>query len=613
MKKAKTAKGLENSSTLYWLFLGAASVTLYFNPSIQDPFNAPKLWLLLIVSFWMIGHIATNIAQIKESKTLLIFSILVTIFSLFALISALNTDVKYTAFFGENLRRNGYLTYLSLSIIAISAALYVRFSNIKRLITISAFVGLVLVVYGLIQNAGNDFVQWNNPYNSIIVTVGNPNFAAALMAIMATLVFSLILLPGSSNSTKIISIFLVLALALTIYLSDARQGLISLFVGIGLSSTIYFWSKYKKFGKIILLLFSTSVFISILGILQIGPLKELLYKGSVSIRGYYWRAGLEMLKSHPLFGVGSDRYGAYFKEYRETGYVLNHGFDITSTNAHNVPIQIFGTGGIFVGIAYLSIIGYVIYRAIKTIRSASGAHLILFSGVFAAWVAYQAQSIVSIDNIGLSIWGWLLAGSVIGLSTELPGQEKISDSSKTKKLGGIKVAQPVTSTIFLISAIILSSILYRGELTMYQTRATYNPENPSMKNYLRDYAYKTLNTPLIEPYYKLTASSYLVGAGFIDEGLIELKKLNKSDPRNLDVLNFLAGLSEQIGDRTSAINYRLEIAKYDPWNAKNYLALGRIYKNLGDSAKASEMVDLIKSFAPKDPIALQAESELLVG
>jgi tetratricopeptide (TPR) repeat protein len=404
---------------------------------------------------------------------------------------------------------------------------------------------------------------------------------------------------------------LVLALAITIYLSNARQGLISLFVGIVLSITIYIWNKHKNYGRVIMLIFSGIVFISILGMLQIGPLKDVLYKGSVSIRGYYWRAGLEMIKSHPLFGVGSDRYGAYFKDYREPGYVLNHGFDITSTNAHNVPIQIFATGGIFVGVAYLAIIGYVVYRGLITIKSSSGGQLVIVSGVFAAWVAYQAQSIVSIDNIGLSIWGWVLAGSVIGLSIDAPGNEKILVSANSKKVNRIKVAQPVTSMFFLISAIILSSVLYRGELTMFQTRATYNPQNPAVKNYLYDYAYKTLNTPLIEPYYKLTASSYLVGAGFIDEGLIELKKLNNADPRNLDVLNFLAGLSEQIGDNTAAIDYRLKIAKYDPWNAKNYLSLGLIYKRLGDKAKVEEVVNSIKSFAPKDPIALQAESELL--
>ena len=611
MKKINSKKNFNNSTTAYWLFMGAAGITLYFNPSIQDPFNGPKLWLLLIVASWMFGHLVTSKHQIKTNKIIFNFTVIVSIFALFAFISAIKTEVIYTAFFGENLRRNGYLTYFCLSVIAVAGALFVRFIHSKKIILISAFVGLALVIYGLIQYAGNDFVQWNNPYNSIIVTVGNPNFAAALMAIMATLVFTAVLLPNSSNSAKILSLILVLALAFTIYLSDARQGLIALFVGIGLHITIYIWNKRKNFGKFVILFFSGALLVSILGMLQIGPLTNLLYKDSVSIRGYYWRAGIEMFKSHILFGVGSDRYGAYFKQYRETGYVLNHGFDITSTNAHNVPIQIFATGGIFVGATYLAIIVFIIYKGLKTIRLTSGANQIIASGIFSAWVAYEAQSIVSIDNIGLSIWGWLLGGSVIGLSSELSKNENITENKNNNNKNEIKIAQPVLSIIFLILAVILSSVLYRGELIMYQTRATYNPQDPNMKNYLHDYANKTLNTPLIEPYYKLTASSYLVGAGFIDEGYGQLKKLIENDPRNLDVLNFLAGLTEQLGNINESINYRTQITKFDPWNAKNYLALGHLYKILGNNAKAEEMAILIKSFAPNDPIATQAYNELI--
>ena len=52
---------------------------------------------------------------------------------------------------------------------------------------------------------------------------------------------------------------------------------------------------------------------SVLGMLQKGPLQNLLYKDSVSVRGFYWRAAIEMLKSEPLFGVGSDRYGSFFR------------------------------------------------------------------------------------------------------------------------------------------------------------------------------------------------------------------------------------------------------------------------------------------------------------
>ena len=90
--------------------------------------------------------------------------------------------------------------------------------------------------------------------------------------------------------------------------------------------------------------------------LQIGPLAQYLYKDSVSVRGFYWRAGMKMFWENPLFGVGLDRYGAYFKEFREVNYPLRYGYEITSSNAHNTLIQIFATGGVMVGISYLCVL-----------------------------------------------------------------------------------------------------------------------------------------------------------------------------------------------------------------------------------------------------------------
>ena len=107
--------------------------------------------------------------------------------------------------------------------------------------------------------------------------------------------------------------------------------------------------------------------------LQVGPLKEYLYKSSVSVRGFYWRAGYQMFIDHPLTGVGVDRYGVYFKQYREVQYPLNYGFSLNSTNAHNVPIQLFATGGIFVGIFYLLTISFIFYRGIYAIKKFAGS------------------------------------------------------------------------------------------------------------------------------------------------------------------------------------------------------------------------------------------------
>ena len=52
------------------------------------------------------------------------------------------------------------------------------------------------------------------------------------------------------------------------------------------------------------------------------------------------------------------------------------------------------------------------------------------------------------------------------------------------------------------------------------------------------------------------------------------------------------------------------MAKLDPWNAVNYLALGKDYKTQGDLVKSKEMLDKILSFASNNPIAEQSKTEL---
>ena len=69
------------------------------------------------------------------------------------------------------------------------------------------------------------------------------------------------------------------------------------------------------------------------------------------------------------------------------------------------------------------------------------------------------------------------------------------------------------------------------------------------------------------------------------------------DPRSLDALNLLSLVSEQVKDLGKAIKYRNEIVKLDPWNAVNYLQLGRYYKLTGDNTKMNEMLNKIISFA----------------
>jgi O-antigen ligase len=609
-KRQPNKSKLENTNVIWWILGGTSLITIYFNSKVQDPFNSPKLWLLILISTWLIGHLVKNRQNIFEEKYIKILFISLVLFVGFTLISALKTDEKYTAFLGENMRRTGALNYISLSILLLSAATYIRIQNLNRIYGVGLFTGVVVGGYGLLQSSGIDFVQWNNPYNSIISTLGNPNFSAAIMAVLATLIFGPVINTNFNHKIRTTCFLISGILLYTIYQSDARQGLISIAIGIGFYLTVFIYSKNRLLGL-------TSIFsgffisiLAILGMLQIGPLTSLLYKPSVTVRGYYWRAGIEMLKDHPFFGVGLDRYGAYFKEYRESSYSLNYGFDITSTNAHNVPIQIFSTGGIFVGLAYIAILLIIIWRGISGIKKNSGNNRLAIASLFSAWLSFQAQSIISIDNIGITVWGWVLGGAVIGLSISETKSidQNISGKNKAKS---ISLLQPIVSGIFTLIAIIIVTFCYKSESNMYMQRMVFNPSVEANRAPLHEYALKTIGSPLVEPTYRLNSAINMIANGFVVDGVKQLENLYKSDPRNLDLLLYLANYEEFKGNIPNSIKFRNEIYKYDPWNSDNLLRIGQNCKKIGDFACMNDSLSKILVFDKVSTESKKAQLELI--
>ena len=606
---AKQRQTKVNYSNLWILTIGVALTTLYFNSKIQDPFNSPKLWLIVLLSSWLLGHVITSLKSTFIVNKSVLYAI--SLFLSSGLISLLLTNPIYTGFFGETQRRNGFLSYLCLSIILIAAMQSIKFSFITRFSLVVILVGLVLSVYGLMQISGVDFVKWNNPYNAVISTVGNPNFAAAIMAIIATLNFGFALIPNFNLAQRILHLLVFVLSFFAIFRSDARQGLVSSAVGIGTIFIIYVHSKYRRIGWF----FAFSAFLigvfSILGMLQKGPLQSLLYKESVSVRGYYWRAGIEMFQDNFLFGIGQDRYGAFFKAYREPKYSLTYGFDITSSNAHNVPIQLFSTGGIFFGGAYLALMAIVLFFGYRGIKKSSGTNRLVLATLISGWLAYQAQSLISIDNLGISVWGWLLSGFIIGLSTQITQAELVQSAVKPKNVNSLKLLQPVISGVMSVCAVILVSLLYRGEEAAFQTRIRFNPQVEANNNVILEFASKSLETPLIEPAYKIASLNYLAASGFAERALAELNKQLTYDPKNLDVLTPIAEINERLNRVPEAILAREAIRALDPWNSKNLLQLGREYQFVGEFNKMQEVREAILKFDTVSKESEAAKSELV--
>ena len=49
------------------------------------------------------------------------------------------------------------------------------------------------------------------------------------------------------------------------------------------------------------------------------------------------------------------------------------------------------------------------------------------------WVCYQTQSIISINQIGLAIWGWLFSGALIAYEKSCGTNDEVSSEVQTKR------------------------------------------------------------------------------------------------------------------------------------------------------------------------------------
>jgi O-antigen ligase len=617
MAKVKNSQSKKPERAIFWLGLFTFLITIYFNAQTQDPFNAPKFWVLILGASWLIGFLVLEIKKENSfSRKSNKYSILLTLLLLgFSLLSALLAQNKFIAFFGDNMRKNGYLTYLCLAVFFLVGVFYIKIENVILMYRFIIITALTIGIYGLMQMTGHDFIKWSDHGNAVISTLGNSNFAGSMMAILATLCFGGIFMRQLSNYERFFTLLAFIILCITIFPTNARQGLLLLFFGVSAIIIIYIFNLNRKLGLISMVFGFMSIFFAILGMLQIGPLTKLLYKDSVSVRGYYWRAGISMFKDHVLFGVGLDNYGSFFKQYREVGYPLKYGYSLTSTNAHNVFIQQFATGGIFVGLTYLILTAFIFYRGLRALKQSIESERFLIGTFFVAWLAFQAQSIISIDNIGITIWGWVLGGAVVGLSSQSNLENVGSNTStvgKQKKIQNLGLLQPSISTFFGIAAIVLVVFLNRGESNIFKVRAAFNPAIPAQKTIFYDYANKTINTPLIDYQYKIMTASYLYDMGYNQDAISLLEKLTVEDSRNLDVLTIISSYYERDGNITAAIESRKRIISLDPWNSTNYLQLAYDYKFIGDNLNQKAMLDKVLSFAAQDPIVIKAKPELLL-
>lgn len=548
------------------LSIGAGFTTIFIvSGAVTDPVNTPKLLSLGIVSGLAFGVlISSELANFLKESKFLIFAL--SLFLLASLFSFIGSDSPVTQFlYGNYGRNNGWLAYFFLVLMLASTSSLRNLRSIKKIINGLLFAGIVNILYSLWVISFGDFIGWNNVYGEILGTLGNPNFIGAFLGIFLTAYTGLLLSPQAPKWIRWASIAILPITAYEIYISKAIQGRVVGAAGVAIIAFFYIRGRFKS---IYLLAYSgftaTAGTLALLGTFQIGPLTNLLYKRSVSLRGQYWLAAWNTGESNPLNGVGMDAFGNWYRRSRDVHALEVPGVNTVVDAAHNVPLDMFAFGGWPLFLTYLVIMGIGAWALIRTALRNNAFDPIL-AVLAATWFGYQIQSIISINQIGLAIWGWVLTGAAISYErvtritekVEVPNGKKIRNTKNSSTvlasatiwaavfgLIGLLIAIPPFSADSKWRSAQLSQTLVQLEGSMVSTY--FNPQN-STKYMTNIQILEQSNLPELSHKYSLEAVKwnpdsfelwkllYLLRNSTAEDKALALENMKRLDPLNPDV------------------------------------------------------------------------------
>jgi O-antigen ligase len=439
-------KAAEKTASLL-ILVGAPFVTVFLvTQTVTDPVNATKLaaagglgiGLLSLALFFNLKPL------ISENR---LFIILALAFVFAGISAVLNSGSPLSQnIYGSFGRNTGLITYLVLLAISISALTLRDISSFKKIIYGLQIAGIINVIYCSWVIAFGDFISWNNPYGNILGLFGNPNFISAFLGIFITTILAMVAAPKTSWKIRAIGVLIALVAFYAVVDSNAIQGIV---VTAGGMAIVGFFAvrSYLKSG-VLTYLYSTAVVgvgvLAVFGALQKGPF-TFIYKTSVSLRGAYWNAGITMGMDHPLTGVGMDSYGDWYRRARsENAATVLPGPNTVTNAAHNVVIDFFAYGGFPLLLAYIGMLLLAGIAAFKVIRRMKSYDAI-FVAMFGAWTCYQVQSLISINQVGLALWGWILTGALIAY--ERATREQVAQLQATTKKVSVQIKRQSASVI----------------------------------------------------------------------------------------------------------------------------------------------------------------------
>lgn len=454
-------------------------MTTIIIPNSYDPVSAPKMFTLVLVV--ATGLLFSNSSFLSRNNLDLLSKVAIA----FIILLVVNLLINNTAFperlFGVSGRSTGFLTLASFALLFLIARSAIN--SLQTFLVYLSIASLLVSLYFTVQILGYDFGNYQEFYGAPSSSLGNPNFVSGFLGFSSVALLDL----GRRLAKRTRSSFLLIAPFLfnlwVIIKTDSIQGIISL----ALALFVYlFCQSYLRFSQKNFLklspIFAIPALLVALGLFGAGPLSNLLSSTTVFSRLDYWRASISMLISNPLAGVGLDAYGDNYRYFRDQQAISRFGESQVTDSAHNVFLDMFSYGGLPLGLTYLALnfVPVLIFLLrLKTLKNQEERKNQIV--LLALWFGFQLQTLVSVNQIGVSVWIWV----ILGLMSAKTHTEDISKSSNNTV--SIKSSLTLRISIFFISIsmVFLSFLPFKVNIDFLA--AANRADGLAMKNLVQEF------------------------------------------------------------------------------------------------------------------------------
>lgn len=563
--------------------LACALCTLVISPNLtMDPINVPKFIILSVGTSLMAIFILKTLLQQDYARFSAIlfgdrvfFALTWFLWLIMGLSLAANNLGIFQALVGTWGRNSGFLTWTSLLILTIAGYLISINNEVIKTLRIFHVTSMVVLAYSIVQILGVDPVPWNS--NLVTSSLGNLNFVSAIFGFSSIIMLIRVLNVSNSWDSRLYAVAIIIFYMIFFFWTQSLQGFV-MFVAAGASLFLIEYlsrsgiSVTKKVALLIQL--SLIALFLLMGVFGLGPLAKHLEQETMIFRIDYWSAGVRGLGSNLLTGLGFDNFGNFYRFFRDDSAVARTGPQRVTDTAHNIFLD-FG-----LSVGFLGIIGLILLFSLAVYRS--GRNLVGIckekknrereSGrlLFGLTVACVVFMLISINQIGVSVWIFLFIGMALGrrfrFQTESKETIKLStfDSFvknyltfiKNKKIRGLTI----TVAYFLIfaNAAINTSVSAKLFLQEFQFARYFKlPNSTSIYGFVE--SDQTLSSGLQE-----IAIDRLVKEGKLLEAQSLALELAKRNPNNFFawVMILENPLSSQ-DERRIALS---ELGRIDPQN-----------------------------------------------